>query len=134
MKRGFTLIELLIVVVVIATLMGIVFRLAGMGGDSKARGITIRRLQSLENALSGYYAAFGSYPPVPLHGVRDIYRKTSDEGIQHQDDTEDDTSSLNWNYVRTACRAQPVAAEFPFNAKTMEKYFADVSKPQQETH
>ena len=128
MKRGFTLIELLIVVVVIATLMGIVFRLAGMGGDSKARGITIRHLQSLENALSGYYAAFGSYPPVPLHGVRDIYRKTSDEGIQYQDDSDDDTSSLNWDYVRAACRAQPVAAEFPFNAKAMEEYFADVSK------
>ena len=128
MKRAaFTLIELLIVVVVIVTLMGIVFRLAGMGGDSKARALTIRRLQGLENALSGYYAAFGSYPPVPLHGVRDIYRKTSDEGVQYQDDSEDDTSSLNWDYVRTACRAQPVAAEFPFNAKAMEDYFSSVS-------
>ena len=34
-RQGFTLIELLIVTVVIATLMGVVFRLAGAGGDSR---------------------------------------------------------------------------------------------------
>ena len=127
MRKGFTLIELLIVVVVIATLMGIVFRLAGMGGDSKARAVTIRHIQGLENALSGYYAAFGSYPPVPLHGVRDIYRKTSDEGVQYDDDSEDETGTLNWDYVRAACRSQPVAAEFPYNAKLMEDYFNAIS-------
>ena len=127
-NAAFTLIELLIVVVGIVTLMGIVFRLAGRGGDNKARAVTIRRIQSLENALSGYYAAFGSYPPVPLHGVRDIYRKTSDEGVQYDDDSEDETGTLNWDYVRAACRSQPVAVEFPFNAVTMEDYFKAVSE------
>ena len=75
-SRGFTLIELLIVTVIIVTLMAIVFRLAGTGGESTARAKTLARLQKLSNALSGYYAAFGSYPPVPLQGrSRDIYRK-----------------------------------------------------------
>ena len=60
--------------VVIVTLMAIVFRLAGTGGESTARAKTLARLQKLSNALSGYYAAFGSYPPVPLQGrSRDIY-------------------------------------------------------------
>ena len=54
------MIELLIVVVVIATLMGLVFRLAGVGSGQAARNTTITRMQKLEFALSGYYAAFGS--------------------------------------------------------------------------
>ena len=81
-NRGFTLIELLIVVVVIATMMGILFRLAGVGGDSQARNNTITRIQKLEYALSGYYAAFGSYPPVPLHGSRDIFQDVNSHGVQ----------------------------------------------------
>ena len=74
-RGGFTLIELLVVTVVVVTLMGVVFRLAGAGGDSRKKAVTIDRLQRIENALSGYYAAYGSYPPVPLQGrSRSIYR------------------------------------------------------------
>ena len=68
MKKGFTLIELLIVTVVIVALMGIMFRLTGIVGSTSERETTIARMQRLENCLSGYYAAFGSYPPVALHG------------------------------------------------------------------
>lgn len=132
MKRGFTLIELLIVTVVIATLMGIVFRLAGVGGDSRKKAITIDRLQRIENALSGYYAAYGSYPPVPLQGrSRDIFQKVDMYGVQ-------DTSTSSggsfpggssawavWNkdtgggstfgkQILAACKAQPLAVYFPF--------------------
>lgn len=41
-------------------------------------------MQRLENCLSGYYAAYGSYPPVKLHGSRD-YTLEVDEfsGIQN---------------------------------------------------
>ena len=82
-KNGFTLIELLIVTVVIVTLMGIVFRLAGVGGDSRAKSKTQARLQRLENAISGYYAAYGSYPPVPLEGrSRDINVRVRERGKQ----------------------------------------------------
>ena len=130
-KNGFTLIELLIVTVVIVTLMGIVFRLAGVGGDSRAKANTIKRLQRIENAISGYYAAYGSYPPVPLQGrSRDINVKVNDLGVQYPpDETESVTLSpklklpsqnLNetekriWRQIDAACRAQPVAVLYPF--------------------
>ena len=82
MKRGFTLIEMLVVVAVLAVLMAMVFRLSGIGSDSDNRSVTIERLQRLENCLSGYYAAFGSYPPVKLHGSRNPYLRTNVHGIQ----------------------------------------------------
>ena len=76
-KRAFTLIELLIVTVVILALMGVMFRLTGIASGASNRETTVYRMQCLENCLSGYYAAFGSYPPVPLQGAsRNIFRKT----------------------------------------------------------
>jgi prepilin-type N-terminal cleavage/methylation domain-containing protein len=132
-ERGFTLVELLIVTVVIVTLMGIVFRLAGVGGDSRAQAETVKRLQRVENALSGYYAAYGSYPPVPLQGrSRDITVQVNELGVQYP--PEEDTAPVTlsptlslptdkkisdkekkiWRQIETACRAQPVAVLFPF--------------------
>lgn len=132
-SRGFTLIELLIVTVVIATLMAVVFRLAGTGGESTRRARTISRLQKLSNALSGYYAAFGSYPPVPLQGrSRDIYTKVDGSGslgygIQGGADQRNEAKLVDSGnidkkneiekQVEAACRAQPVAAGFPYNPK-----------------
>ena len=135
-SRGFTLIELLIVVVVIATLMGLVFRLAGVGGDERARNVTITRIQKLEFALSGYYAAFGSYPPVPLHGTRDIFCSVNGCEIQG-DGSSDQTSDLKWERVRAACLSQPVAVEFPYcnngdNKTLMDTRKAMISLYQQE--
>ena len=118
-SRGFTLIELLIVVVVIATLMGLVFRLAGVGGDQAARNRTITRMQKLEFALSGYFSAFGSYPPVPLHGSRDIFCGVNDHGIQMTSGGNAE-SGLSWPQVRAACLSQPVACEFPYNSESTE--------------
>ena len=130
-KSGFTLIELLIVTVVIVTLMGLVFRLAGSGGESWARAETISRLQKLSNALSGYYAAFGSYPPVPLQGrSRDINTRVDNSGsmgygIQYAADEHNDIKGSKWDgnteaaktarrQIEAACRAQPVAAICPY--------------------
>ena len=124
MKRGFTLVEMLIVVVVIVTLMTITFRLSSLGGDSEYRNRTITRLNRVENCLSGYFAAFGTYPPVQLHGSRDIYARVSAHGIQS--DTDKNTSIWGWQkigekaeieaweQVRAACKAQPVDCRFPF--------------------
>ena len=126
-SRGFTLIELLIVTVVIVTLMAIVFRLAGTGSDSTKRAETLARLQKLSNALSGYYAAFGSYPPVPLQGrSRDIYRRVDDSptlgyGIQSPNPSDRNEASLTDDdkdikrQIEAACRAQPVGAGYPYN-------------------
>ena len=124
LKKGFTLIELLIVVVVIATLMGLVFRLAGVGGGQAARNKTIAHMQKLEFALSGYYAAFGSYPPVPLHGSRDIYCKVNKYGIQDVNGNRLDNALKDiWPSVRAACLSQPVACEYPFNTESDKTKF-----------
>ena len=139
-SKGFTLIELLIVTVVIVTLMSLVFRLAGSGSGSSARATTLARLQKISNALSGYYAAFGSYPPVPLQGrSRDIYTKVDTYGslgygIQagtresknKRTLTADDT--IMRNQIEAACRAQPLAAGYPYNQKAMQNVLDTWSK------
>lgn len=138
-ERGFTLVELLIVTVVIVTLMGIVFRLAGVGGDSRAQAETVKRLQRVENALSGYYAAYGSYPPVPLQGrSRDVTVQVNLLGVQYPPDntapvTLSSTFKLPtekgiteeekriWRQIEAACRAQPVAVLYPFYGEGTQK-------------
>lgn len=144
-KRAFTLIELLIVVVIITVLTTVVFRLANVGSDNRRKSITIARLQKIENCLSGYYAAFGTYPPVAAHGSTDIYHKYKKAGgngdsfcIQTPGDSDNDfvdASRLQWEdsdagkedyawkYIEPACRAQPVAARFPY-ANNSEKKMA----------
>lgn len=122
-QKGFTLIELLIVTVVIVTLMGIVFRLSGIGSGVRAKNVTISRIQRLENALSGYYAAFGSYPPVPLHGLQDMNLECDDTGLL----IPGTTGAGNWSaggrdemqrQIRAVCLAQPVAACYPYEDTT----------------
>ncbi len=116
MRRAFTLIELLIVIVVLSILAGLVFRLGGVGTASEKRNKTVARLQRLENALSGYYAAFGSYPPVQLEGrSRNIHYQVNGYGIQ-QTSRDPQANSFNWSQIEAACRAQPVAMEFPYSA------------------
>ncbi len=116
MKKAFTLVELLIVILVLVTLMSIVFRLSSIGADTSARSTTINRLQRLENCLSGYYAAFGSYPAVRLHNSRSYNLRVSE--MHHTQTTDEGDivsgSGLNWTSVREACRAQPVNCDFPF--------------------
>ena len=113
-SKGFTLIELLIVTVVIVMLMGIVFRLAGTGGESSKRAITVARLQRLSNAIGGYYAAFGSYPPVPLQGrSRNIKTKVDANGVQSP--TDGDGKDFDPDQIDAACKAQPVALTCPFH-------------------
>lgn len=117
MKKGFTLVELMIVVVVIVTLMGVTFRLAGVGSDSTARNTTVNRLQRLENCLSGYYAAYGSYPPVKLHNSRDFRREAESHGLQKNNDWAGSLKD-NWKSVDAACKAQPIGMTYPFNKQS----------------
>lgn len=117
---------MLIVVVVLVTLMSITFRLSSLGDDQTRRSRTIARLQRVENCLSGYYAAFGTYPPVQNHGFPDFhevnangiqrdevrqlslgwYQDTGNHGIGTASEVED------WKIVEATCRVQPLAAEF----------------------
>lgn len=133
MKKAFTLVELLVVVVVIVTLMSVVFRLGSIGGDSEERNKTISRMQRIENCISGYYAAFGSYPPVKLHGSRNIYYKVNQYGIQQTKNDNPETGELKWERVEAACRSQPVAMNFPF-PESMHDYVREVSKQLTELH
>ena len=129
MKKAFTLVELMVAIAVIAILMAFILRIGNIGSDSEARNVTISRLQRLENALSGYYAAFGTYPSVKLHGSRNIYLKVSDHGIQNTDGEENTSlwgwlkdgevkdamaESQAWNQVKAACIAQPIACYYPY--------------------
>ena len=119
---------MLIVVVVLVTLMSMVFRLGSVGGSSAARNRTISRLQRVENCLSGYYAAFGTYPPVALHGSRNIYAAVNSHGIQSDTQV---NNNLVWEQVDAACRSQPVDACFPFPDK-YSSYVSTVSRALQE--
>jgi len=133
---GFTLVELLVVVVVIVTLMSITFKLAGAGGDSTARNKTINRMQRLENCLSGYYAAYGSYPPVALHGSRDYtYEVDQNSWIQNikNDGRSAGRLSDNWKSVEAACRAQPMGFSFPF-PESMKMYIEAVGERERESN
>ena len=131
MKRAFTLIELLIVVTVISILMGIVMRFGNIGANSQKRNVTITRMQRLENALSGYYAAFGTYPPVHLQGSRNFYLTVSDHGVQNTSGQENSSlwgwlgadgkvkdygsESRAWTQVKAACESQPVGCYYPYS-------------------
>ena len=142
MKKAFTLVEMLIVVVVLVTLMTMVFKLGTIGEGSKARNETVARIQRLEFAVSGYHAAFGTYPPVKLHGSRNIYLRVDSHGMQNVDGDENasiwgwykdnDKHGIGsademqaWSQVKAACRSQPVACEFPFSE--MYKEYVDAA-------
>ncbi len=145
MKKGFTLVELLIVTVVIVILLTMVFRLSTVVGDSSAMNLTVDRMHRLENALSGYYAAFGTYPPVKLHGNRNPYLEVNEYGDQNDSGSEntsiwgwisgDGNSVQNgeaeraaWRQIRSACVAQPVACMFPFPRGLMNDYIKALSE------
>lgn len=137
MKRGFTLVELLVVVVVIVTLMGVTFRLMGVGTDSTARNKTVNRLQRLENCLSGYYAAYGSYPPVKLHGSRNYRLETDEHGLQTGNEWGGNIRDADSGYdmratpvgrsIDAACRAQPIGMSFPFTEEGMGEAASSLS-------
>ena len=131
MRKAFTLVEMLIVVVVLVTLMTITFRLGAVNQTSAQRNTTVTRLQKVENCLSGYYAAFGSYPPVAQHGSYNFYLAVDDHGMQNMDGTENNNlwgwdpdafrkgrretaEEAAWAQVQAACRTQPVGCAFPF--------------------
>ena len=116
MKKGFTLVELLVVMVVLVALMAIVFRLTGIGSGMSNRNTTVQRLQRLENCLSGYFAAYGSYPPVALYATHNVYQHADEYG--EQEDYED--SGLSQQNVLAVCKAQPVASRFPFESGKKE--------------
>ena len=106
-RSAFTLIEMMVVVALVGILIGGVFRLLNAAGEGAKRGETIERMQRIENALSGFYAAYGSYPPVQPHGSPDPFVKEAQNG------TTSPASSLTAENANRAAACQPMAFEFP---------------------
>jgi len=116
--QAFTLIEMLVVVVVISILIAGVFKLMGAASANNKRAVTIARMERLQNALSGFYALYGTYPPVELYGSPDPF------GQGREDDFGDAlSSSLDARSAAWASKCQPVAFEFP-HAKKFDEYVA----------
>jgi len=63
MKKGFTLIETLVVLVIIAVLAGIVFRLGSLAAMKADRTRGITEIELIKDALEAYYNKYGVYPP-----------------------------------------------------------------------
>ena len=64
-KDGFTLVEMLVVVLLIAVLAGLIFRMTTMANDRSAKAVTVSRIAKLQAAIEEFYAEYGQYPPVP---------------------------------------------------------------------
>ena len=119
--RAFTLIEMMVVVAVIGILIAGVFRLMSATGESNKRARTLARMQRLQNALSGFYAEYGTYPPVGLHLGNDPYdTNLRDEFGQlvWSGSAKYDVKLLNAGAV--AARSQPVSFEYP-TPRSMDK-------------
>lgn len=114
-RGAFTLIEMMVVVALIGILIGGVFRLIGAAGENAKRAETIDRMQRVENALSGFYSEYGTYPPVARHGSPDPFVTQADDG------TTTPAGSLTAANALRAARCQPMAFEFP-TTKGMDEF------------
>jgi len=106
-REAFTLIEMMVVVALVGILIGGVFRLINAAGDAAKCAETIDRIQRLENAISGFYAKYGMYPPVAPHGSPDPFVEEDDDGKTKH------AGKLSPANANRAARCQPVAFEFP---------------------
>ena len=107
-SNGFTLIELMIVIAIIGILIGTTFKLMRVAAESKARAVTIARMERLQNALSGYFSAYGMYPAVPT-----TYVNTDPNAADFVDESSGKQITDKNQRIQAAARAQPVAFEFP---------------------
>ena len=119
--KAFTLVEMMVTVAVIVTLMSIVIKLTGVSQSTSRRVATAERLQRVSNCLSGYYAAFGSYPPVKSTAIRDIYAAVDSYGSQRRPIVRNENiwgsgqEAEAWAQVQPVCRAQAMACGFPYH-------------------
>lgn len=61
---GFTLLEMLVVIVVMALLMGVTFRMVRPSEHARAISDTIKTINLANAAIAEYHAEYGIYPPV----------------------------------------------------------------------
>lgn len=115
-SAAFTLIELMVVIAVIGILIGGVFKLLSLAGASTQRAETVARIERVQNALSGFYAEFGTYPPVRRYGSPDPYMEEDDNGGAYNA-----SSTLESENANRAAASQPVAFLYP-HARSMDDY------------
>ena len=65
---GFTLIEMLVVIVIIAILIGVVFRLSSATLAKASDAKETARVAIFKTLIEEFYAEYGIYPPVPEYG------------------------------------------------------------------
>jgi len=111
-KNGFTLVELMVVLAVIGILMTSVFKLMSTVSNTRMDAETRAKLERIQNALSGYYAAYGCYPPVPLLGPTDPTGDIEEGGEKVSDESKK---------AILASRAQANSFEYPTPPK-MDAY------------
>lgn len=116
-EAAFTLIEMMVVVAIIGILIAGVFRLIAAAGENTKRAITLTRMEKLQNVLAGYYAEYGTYPPVERIRSADPKIKDAADG----QDNEKHESSLSAGNANAAAGAQPLEFTYP-SPKSMDKY------------
>lgn len=106
--QAFTMVEMMIVLSIIAILMAATFRLMRAASQEKKIAETRAKITRIQNALSGYYAQYGQYPPVPF------YTDQSPENVSENLDSGDVIGVNDWEARADACaRSQPLAYEYP---------------------
>lgn len=114
-RHAFTMIELMVVVTVVAILIGAVFQLMNTIGQMNRKAVTTARLEKLHNAISGFYAEYGYYPPVPNYTNPDVHDTSM------KDDRDQNVTGGFIERSTHAARNQPVAFEYP-PAKSLDRY------------
>jgi len=119
---AFTLVEMMVVVVVIAILIAGVFRLMKAVDMKNREAQTKARLQRIQNAISAFYAEYGTYPPVAYYGVPDPY---VEQGDPYQDYSAPiSVTELTAENAVRAARCQPTEYLYP----TPRKWDAGINR------
>ena len=80
-NSGFTLVEIMVVVAVVGMLMAGLFKLISATGENTKKARTVARLQRIQNALAGFYAENGTYPPVQQFCSTNPYKVEHRNGV-----------------------------------------------------
>lgn len=129
-KRAFTLLELMVVLVIIGILIASVFKLFSAVSENSNKAKTQARMERLQNAISGFYSSYGTYPPVPLYSSPDplnnaTYDRGTDPGSKIPWSGDDKQYAALW-----AARSQPVSFEYPY-PRSYDKFINEVYQNKQ---
>ena len=116
-QSAFTLIEMMVVVAIIGILIAGVFKLLSATGEKTKQAITVKRMERLHNALSGYYAEYGSYPPVMQFESPDPEKQRDGGNLSSVNSCTFTAESSN-----RAAHSQSIAYEYP-PTESLDDYF-----------